>query len=216
MSDATLQTLKQHVAKVSMRANVANDIVDFLRLAEPSINRRLRVSSMEKSANIGILENSGILPDDFLELLAFSTNGITYSLEEISKLPFAIFISTKDRAERRAYGGDTTKLYYATFGGRIYFEHRFDNVTEAEIFYYAKPSLLREDGDTNDTLNEEYDVYFNAVMQKVFERLRNAEEVTKYKNEYIEAYSTANAQANIEQLDPLGGEEQGTFIRPRT
>jgi hypothetical protein len=147
----TYDGLKEAIADALMRDDLADQIPLFIKLAETSIFRSLRISDMETVAYATSDENGEVgLPTDFIELIDVRTGSNTGgSLEPINLYQ-----------QMRDYGlssGGVGSRYVVTGNTLSTFPVSSDDTIT--IVYYAKPPALDAGNQTNWLLTKAPDVY---------------------------------------------------------
>ena len=203
---ANLAELRTAVGQWVARTNLPV-FSSVVKLAEEDINRDLRIPNMISTAQIGFSDNSGVLPSNFLEAVAIDIEGVTDSSLELRMVPADRFQRQPEYRDDNS-AGSAGPLIYSISGNSLLLAPAPGDAT-VTLTYYSKVSPLLNDGDTNVVLEEEYDVYFNAVIRYTYAWLRNEQEEAKYTQKYQISYTKANQQATLRNLGTGGGQSSG-------
>lgn len=184
MSLADYAGLKQEVIAFTGRDDLSNRFDAFLSLADAKIYRTnsdkaLRVREMITTAALQTVGgvNTVALPDGFLEArsLKVEYGGNKYELEYAS--PSSI--------DQKASG---MPYRFTIAGGNLVFEWIPDGVYDLELIYYAQPTALSQDNQTNAILTNYPDIYLFACMASVYDFTTEPE---------LSQFSMQKAQASI-------------------
>ena len=130
MAISTYSELQTACTNWLARADLASRIVEFIALAEDTLNKRVRIRAMEQRATATVSTEYVVLPTDFLEMRNFQLNT---NPKQTLRLVTPEYIDT-------FWAGSTTgkpKLY--TFiGGEIQLAPSPDGSYTAEMDFYEK------------------------------------------------------------------------------
>ena len=154
----TYGVLKTNLAAWINRTDLTGVIPTFITLAEDRIFRGsaslgidpLRVGAMLTTIN----PFSGTVPDDFAEMKRVSwilSGGIKYPLEFLPLEKIGPYEGISGRPQ-----------YYSIKGNQVIYGPTFAN--DVEIIYYARPSALTSDSDTNFILAKASSIYLYGAM----------------------------------------------------
>lgn len=143
--------LKNDIALWSGRGDLTALIPSFVRLAEMEIYRTnpnpLRVSEMETEATLTVSALTATLPSDFLDARSLKLDDASSTL--LAYVPPSEW--NQSRAGVFTIVGDQVRLPEGTS-------------SNLKLAYYAQPSALSENTDTNAVLSNYYGIYLNAAM----------------------------------------------------
>lgn len=138
----------------SGRNDIAHLFARFLGLAELKLNRALRVSDMEHTAAIAVVDGEGPLPADFLEARqVLSASGLPIRALALQQLAI------------NAQAGAGPPLGYAVVGNRIKVMPGGDH--GLTMTYYRKIPPLSSTNPTNWLLEKAADIYLYALVEEI-------------------------------------------------
>lgn len=156
MSLSTYSGLKASIANWLNRTDLANEIPDFIELAENRISHELRIPAMEKTILLNVnSEGYATLPSDFLE-----AKDVFWNYEPLDRIPPAQLYRMVDRSgPPEAFARETYRLkFYPT-----------PTVTESDemrMIYYYDPGRLTDEAPTNVLLSTAAELYlFGSLVQ---------------------------------------------------
>lgn len=153
-----LPTLVQKVGDWLNREDLANQIPDFIQLAEVRLNRELRWRKMIVRDTVAVDEEYEDLPPGFLEVksIRFNTKPPTF--------PTLLLPQQMERERARGYGSGAPR-HYAIVGNQLLFD-RVPSGQEMELATYVEIPSLTEDQPVNQLLVEHPDLYlFGALLE---------------------------------------------------
>ena len=134
-------TLKTALADWLNRADLDQQIPDFITLAESTLNDVLRASHMAESSTVTTTTSSVSLPTDALELIYAQVDGADSSpLEQVTPQQ----LITLRRARLRTAG---TPKFFAIIGRKMQLAPAPSASTTFALDYYAKIPALSSGGD---------------------------------------------------------------------
>jgi hypothetical protein len=207
MGYATLADLKTAIQAETARSDTAfvARLAEFVAVAEKRLYHGqvpLRVREMGKRATLTFTSGSSEAPADFLSARRltwnYSSGGVQLKYREPDE-----FYAT------RICGGSYPVIFTVEEDEDAY---KID-VLPAEsgtalLGYYAEPTALSADGDTNDVLEAWGHLYLYAALIEAFRYLRNLDKT----NELVQFFNEAVADAN---LSAVKARYAGTKLSPR-
>jgi hypothetical protein len=156
----TYAALKQAAADWLNREDLVQQIPDFIKLAEATLNKVVRSTHMVGTGNVTIDVNvrNGNVPSDMLEPI-FVTNSTDDdgTLEQVSIQQLTML----RRARLRATG---TPRFFAVVGRKIEVAPTPAAQITFEMSYYKAIPTLVSEGDTNWVLTYEPDLYLYTTL----------------------------------------------------
>lgn len=160
MALATYSDLKKAVADWLNRVDLDQQIPDFIKLAEATLNKIIRSTRMTSNADVTV--NAGArkaaLPADMLEPIYVTLKtDEDFPLEQVSPEQLAAL----RRSRMRAQG---TPRFYAIVGRNIEVVPTPVAQITLDVAYYGNIVSLAADGDTNWLLSYEPDLYLYTAL----------------------------------------------------
>jgi hypothetical protein len=145
----TYDGLKEAIADALMRDDLTNQIPLFIKLAETSISRSLRISDMETVATATLLDGEVTLPTDFIEAINIQGDNIFEAWTPISVAE-----------AQRDYGTGIAGISkHYTITGNVLRTYPGGGSDTVVLTYYAKPAALDAGNQSNWLLLKAPDVY---------------------------------------------------------
>jgi hypothetical protein len=158
MALSTCSELKEAVATWLARSGdtqIVDNVGDFIAMAEAYINRHLRVRDMETHMIVTTVDGGTNLPDDYLAWRTMTWLGDVYAvLDYLHPDMLTRYFADNASGPPRAF----------TIEGGDLVVRPIDDSTELDFLYYAKPSPLVDDDDTNWLLTAHPDLYLSAAL----------------------------------------------------
>lgn len=173
--------LKDTIADWLLRSDLTAKIPDFIRLAEGSLNRRLRHWRQITRKETTVSQRFLGLPADYLEAIALQIerNGRIYVLEPLT-------ITQNDRMRLRSEAAGRPR-FFAHFGGSIELLPTPDGSYPLELTFYAGLESMEQDGDCNWLLAFHPDVYLYGALLQSAPYLHEDERLATWGTLYTEA-----------------------------
>ena len=146
MALATYAGLKAAVADWLTRADLDQQIPDFIKLAEATLNKIIRSSRMTATADVTINADTrkGDLPADMIEPIYVQVKtDEDYPLEQVSPEQITVLRRSRMRATAAA------PRFYAIVGRSIEVVPTPSSQITLEVAYYQAIPTLAADADTN-------------------------------------------------------------------
>lgn len=171
MSLANYSDLKSAVASWILRSNLTAQIPDFIRLAEATMDQKLRCREMRTFQNfeVGPEAQTIAIPSTYLEMIQIQPIG-TWELDDddnvvvegVSGLPA---LQLRSYAEMSAYDErDGQPLYYCEVPDGDYWYVWPAGQYQLKVFYYRTVPTLSDAAPTNDILTNHPDLYLSGAM----------------------------------------------------
>lgn len=178
MAFSTYSEFQTLIANYAARDDLTSQIVDFITFAENRMSRDLRTSPMLSTASLTITNNSATLPTDLLEMrsIYIDTNPVTY-----------LEYQTPDQFYKNGYinlAGPC--FYYSIIDNEFKFAPN-PSSQDANILYYARPTILSVLNATNIYLASYPDALLYATMAELETYLMNDDRVTHWAGLYDRA-----------------------------
>lgn len=149
----TYANLKSDVAAFMHRGDLTATIPTFVYLAEDEIFKShaspLRVREMETEATVTLTSNVGSLPADYLEARYVRMEGSS----DVTYRYMAPELWTENHSG-----------FFTVVGSELRFPTTASGT--CKLVYWAMPSRLTNDADTNDILDNYYGAYLNATLKQ--------------------------------------------------
>ncbi len=175
----TYATLKSDIAGWLLRDDLTAAIPSFVRLAESSIKRDLRLRQMIRTYTLTISAQSMSLPEDFVEMERIVIDSDTnWELQYLP--PPALYASQEYRDS-----GDPE--FYTIEGDYIIFAPAPTDTPDALMSYFKWYSALTNDSDTNRLLTNHYDVYLYGALSHASPYIKEDERVALWNAGYKDA-----------------------------
>lgn len=180
---STYAVLKSDIASWLLRDDLTAAIPSFIRLAEASIRREVRVRAMIRTNTLTLTAQSTALPEDFLEMVRVVRDDS--SQWEMSYMPPAALYASE------AYHDSGTASLYTIEG---------DNLVTAPdgtgsdllLSYYRAFTALSNDTDTNWLLTNAYDIYLYGALTHAAPYIKDDERVALWNAGYNNAVTMVN------------------------
>lgn len=168
MAITSYSGLKDAIAAWLNRADLTDRIDDFIDLAEARFNREIRVNDMLARASTVATDDYVTLPDDWLQHIALSVDGLADA---------ATYVGTKEFYDAVADGYTGTPRYYTIVGDAIRFLPAPAPTATVEITYYQKIPALSGAQTSNWLLARSPDLYLTGSLMEAEPFLMNDERV---------------------------------------
>ena len=178
----TYAILKSDIAGWLLRDDLTAAIPSFVRLAEASIRRDLRIRQMLRTYTLTISSQSQALPEDFMEMERIVLDSTVGQLTYLP--PSALFNNS-------AYTDGGNPCYY-TIEGDYLITAPDATGNDALISYYKAYSALTNDSDTNWLLTNAYDVYLYGALSHASPYIKEDERVNLWNAGYKDAIANLN------------------------
>lgn len=178
----TYATLKSDISGWLLRDDLTAAIPSFVRLAEASIRRDVRIRQMIRTYTLTISAQSQALPEDFMEMERIVLNSTVWQLTYMP--PSALYNSPE-------YSDGGNPLYY-TIEGENLITAPDATGNDALLSYYKAFSSLSSDSDTNWLLTNAYDVYLYGSLSHAAPYIKEDERVGLWNAGYTDAVSKLN------------------------
>lgn len=178
----TYATLKSDIAGWLLRDDLTAAIPSFVRLAEASIRRDLRIRQMLRTYTLTISAQSQALPEDFMEMERIILDSTVWNLSYLP--PPALFSNP-------AYTDGGNPMYYTIEGDYLI---TAPDATGSDVLlcYYKAYSSLTNDSDTNWLLTNAYDVYLYGSLSHAAPYIKEDGRVQLWNAGYSEAIAKLN------------------------
>lgn len=178
----TYATLKSDIAGWLLRDDLTAAIPSFVRLAEASIRRDLRIRQMLRTYTLTISAQSQALPEDFMEMERIILDSTVWNLSYLP--PPALFSNP-------AYTDGGNPMYY-TIEGDYLITAPDATGSDVMLCYYKAYSSLTNDSDTNWLLTNAYDVYLYGSLSHAAPYIKEDERVALWNAGYKDAVANLN------------------------
>lgn len=178
----TYATLKSDIAGWLLRDDLTAAIPSFVRLAEASIRRDLRIRQMLRTYTLTISAQSQALPEDFMEMERIILDSTVWNLSYLP--PPALFSNP-------AYTDGGNPMYY-TIEGDYLITAPDATGSDVMLCYYKAYSSLTNDSDTNWLLTNAYDVYLYGSLSHAAPYIKEDGRVQLWNAGYSEAIAKLN------------------------
>lgn len=183
--------LQQLVMDESHRPDLVADVPGFIRRAEAMIARELRATEMlviypileaDRSAADSPIYN---LPENFLD-----ERTVVAASRPVAKV-------SRDALLRMPSTGDVLAYYMRGTATRYQMEFRAVPGTDAEleVEYFARPTALADDADTNRLLQAHESVYLHAALFALYMKSQDLELAQSALDTWTDAKDKLNEQA---------------------
>jgi len=198
MAIASYSNLQQTVADWLNRADLTQQIPDFIKLAESTLNKTMRSPWMIQSTTISVSSNAqkASVPADMLEPLYLQINNSPSApLEQVSPQQMI----TLRRARLRSSG---TPVFFSVMGRSFEFAPVPSSTTSIGVTYYqAIPPLVSNS--TNWLLTNYPDVYLYTTLLHASPFLKDDARTQLFANMVAQQIAQAVQQNDIVQMDNL-------------
>jgi hypothetical protein len=182
----TYATLKADIADWLDEPDLSNKIPSFIRLAEASIRRDVKVRAQETSATVSIVDGAASLPARFLfARRLILDNGTSWALDYMP--PDALYSS-------QMYTETGNPAAYTIEGDSLIFRPK--STESGLLLYSAGFAALTNDSDTNWLLTNAYDVYLYGTLRHTSPYLKEDARVATWNSAYQEAVMSLNKLDN--------------------
>ncbi len=178
----TYATLKSDIAGWLLRDDLTAAIPSFVRLAEASIRRDLRIRQMLRTYTLTLSAQSQQLPEDFMEMERIILDSTVWNLSYLP--PPALFSNP-------AYTDGGNPMYY-TIEGDYLITAPDATGSDVMLCYYKAYSSLTNDSDTNWLLTNAYDVYLYGSLSHAAPYIKEDGRVQLWNAGYSEAIAKLN------------------------
>lgn len=224
MAIATYNDLRQAIADWLNRADLDQQIPDFIQLAESTLNDVLRSSYMVTSDTVALTSGRATLPTDALEIIYTQVEDTpTAPLEQITPQQLVML--------RRARTRDAAvPKFYAIIGREVVVTPSPDTATSLDLDFYQQIPALSDSNTSNWLLNEaphvylytallhatpflmddaRYQVFNNAVSQQVISAVRSSQTLSFDDMKSAGFSLTSPSDAGSSMANPLGSTTGG-------
>lgn len=172
MTITTYTELQDAIKDYSNRDDLGTAPTKFIQTVESFLNRELRVSDMETTADLTIDAQTEALPSDFLALRRIYLSGSpNVSLRYLD--PFSFWA-------RKSESG--TPEYFTIEGGNIIFSPSPDSTFTGKILYYQEIPPLSENS-SNWVLAKHPDVYLHGALAECMDYI--LADPTRYRQKFL-------------------------------
>ena len=197
----TYATLKSDIAGWLLRDDLTSAIPSFIRLAEASIRRDVRIRQMIRTYTLTISTQSQALPEDFIEMERVVLDATTgYELEYMA--PAALYASD-------AYH-DSGLPQFWTVEGEYLITAPDATGYDLLLAYYKPYAALTNPTDTNWLLTNAYDLYLYGSLIHSAPYIKDDSRIAVWSAGYTNALNGLKADARRSQLG------SGTLSRKMT
>jgi len=219
MAIATYSDLQQTIADWLNRADLDQQIPDFIQLAESTLNDVLRSSYMVSSATVSLSSGRATLPTDALEIIYTQVEDTpSQPLEQITPQQLVMLRRARTRAA-------AAPKFYAVIGREIAVTPSPDSAVSLDVDYYEQIPALSDVNTSNWLLDEaphvylytsllhatpflmddaRYQVFNNAVSQQVISAVRSSQTLSFDDMKSAGFSLTAPSDAGSSMANPLG------------
>ena len=180
----TYATLKSDIAGWLLRDDLTAAIPSFIRLAEASIRRDIRIRQMLRTYTLAISAQSQSLPEDFMELQRICVDSAT-APELVYMPPPALYASS-------AYSDGGEPAFF-TIEGEYLITAPDATGNDVLLSYYKAYSALTNDSDTNWLLTNAYDVYLYGSLSHASPYIKEDDRTMLWNAGYKDAVEKLNS-----------------------
>jgi hypothetical protein len=185
MSITSYTELKQACADWLNRADLEQQIPDFIKLAEATLNKVLRSSYMVANATASLTGGKAALPSDALEIIYVEVQGLPDSpLEQVT----ADQLLMLRRARLRSSG---TPRFFAVIGRELWVSAIPSSATTLSTSYYQKIPTLSSSNATNWLLGDAPDLYLYTALMHASPFLQDDQRMTLFSNMIVQQVSAS-------------------------
>jgi hypothetical protein len=182
--------LKADIQDWLLESDLSTVIPSFVRLAETSIRRDVRVRAMETSATLTIVDGVAPLPANFIQARRLILdNGLSWALDYV---PPDVLYSAKMNNE------SGSAIAYTIEGCNVVFRPKASE--SAKMLYLAAFAPLSGEQDTNWLLTNAYDVYLYGALRHTAPYLKEDPRVATWNSAYQEAVASLNKQETYSRI----------------
>ena len=187
---STYATLKSDIADWLARSDLTSAIPSFIRLAEASIRRDVRIRAMETSATITITDGVASVPERFIEARRLILNNTTsWALDYVTpEVLYSTYI----------YNESGSAVCYTLEGDSLIFRPKASE--EALLLYTKGFAALAQNADTNWILTNAYDVYLYGSLMHATPYIKEDERAGLWADGYRTAVSSLNKQDKLARI----------------
>lgn len=179
----TYATLKSDIAGWVLRDDLTSAIPTFVRLAEASIRRDVRVRAMIRTNTLTLTAQSTPLPEDYLEMVRVVRDAASdWALSYMP--PEALYSNT-------VYRDSGTPAFY-TVEGTDFVTAPDGTGSDLLLSYYRAFTALSNDTDTNWLLTNAYDIYLYGALTHAAPYIKDDERVALWNAGYNNAVTMVN------------------------
>lgn len=197
MSLATFADFKAAIADWLTRADLEQQIPDFIRLADATLNKVVRSTRMVANADVTINANirKGLLPADMIEPIYVQIKtDEDYPLEQVSPEQLTVL----RRSRMRATGAPR---FYAIVGRSIEVVPTPSSQITLDVAYYQTITALNGPTDTNWVLANEPDLYLYTALLHAAPFLQDEARASLFGNLLAQQVQAAIKQNDTVSLD---------------
>jgi hypothetical protein len=190
MAINTFATLKTAIADFLNREDLTAVIPTFVALAEAQHRREIRDYRMITRAALTINTQFEAVPTDWVQTIRITIDASpTKVLEQVSM---------NDITEYRESNSDTAgvPMYFAHVGSEIEIWPTPGDTYTGAISYYAKPTALSADGDSNWLLLAAPDIYLYGALMHSAPYLKDDARTAVWAGLYAQAVQSLEAESN--------------------
>jgi len=224
MAIATYSDLQQTIADWLNRADLDQQIPDFIQLAESTLNDVLRSSYMVSSTAVALSSGRAALPADALEIIYTQVEDTpSQPLEQIT--PQQLVMLRRARTREAA-----APRFYAVIGRELVVTPSPSGATSLDVDYYEQIPVLSDSNTSNWLLEEaphvylytsllhatpflmddaRYQVFNNAVSQQVISAVRSSQTLSFDDMRSAGFSLTSPSDASSSMANPLGSTVAG-------
>ena len=195
MSITTYSELQSAAANWLNRADLEQQIPDFIRLAEATLTKVVRSSHLVSSSNISVAvnANSADAPTQMLEpiFLTGSSDGATLEQVSVQQLNWL----------RKRMSAKGTPRFYAIVGRKVMVAPSPATTTTLTMWYYTEVPALSDAAATNALLTHEPDLYLYTTLLHAAPFLKDDAKTTLFGNLVAQQVATAVQQQKVIQFD---------------
>lgn len=188
MTLETYSELQAEVAAFLNRDDLTAQIPSFIRLAEASMNRKVRHWRMEKRVSATVTGQYADLPVDWLETIRYHVPGVR-------RLKLLSQAEMMDKREIHADAAGAPCFYAHTTGEIEHYPTPNEDVT-TELVYYASLDSLSDDTTSNWLLTTSPDAYLYGALLHSAPFLLEDERIGIWGGLYKDALTGLNAASN--------------------
>lgn len=219
MAITTYSDLQQTIADWLNRADLDQQIPDFIQLAESTLNDVLRSSYMVSSTTVALSSGRATLPTGALEIIYTQVeDSPTQPLEQISPQQLVMLRRARTRAA-------ASPRFYAVIGRELVVTPTPSEATSLDVDFYEQIPALGDSNTSNWLLDEaphvylytsllhatpflmddaRYQVFNNAVSQQVISAVRSSQTLSFDDMKSAGFSLTSPSDAGSAAANPLG------------
>lgn len=209
--------LKNNIVDWMDRQDIEARIPTILRLVSIDLARDLRIPPMENTVVIPVYaDGTAVVPKELVEVKSVNFLFISPDLKVKQRLPIKRGSVTQYDKSRSNYKGTSIspdsftivenyfKIYplpYVEDSIQDYTTYNNNIIGHIEVSYYAIPSTLNEDGESNWVLEIAPNIYFYGGMMHANRFTRNFEEANYWEQKYEKAIKELQGSVNISEWE---------------